>query len=146
MANDGRCATSEESEWVMNKLFHSPFLPQTATSQPPLHVVVSLAAQLPATEKDIGLKERVNQSLHILRNLCMDGGLHEALVESKNEVLIVTLLMPLCGGEELTEEENDKLPIDLQYLEATKRRTKDVYTKRTLLEALYQVRMHLLLL
>ena len=39
--------------------------------------------------------------------------------------LLPKLLLPLAGPEEFDEEDNDKLPIDLQYLGEEKSREKD---------------------
>jgi hypothetical protein len=48
-------------------------------------------------------------------------------------------LLPLAGPEEFSEEENDKLPIELQYLGDEKTREEDADIRKILLEALTQV-------
>lgn len=48
----------------------------------------------------------------LIRNICFDSSRHSHLLE-EIEILPV-LLYPLAGHEELPEEENDKLPIELQ--------------------------------
>lgn len=48
-------------------------------------------------------------------------------------------MLPLAGPEEFDEEENDKLPIDLQYLGDEKEREPDEDIRKMLLEALHQV-------
>lgn len=47
--------------------------------------------------------------------------------------------MPLIGPEELDSDENDALPIELQYMESGKIREPDVEVRLKLLETLYQV-------
>lgn len=53
--------------------------------------------------------------------------------------LLPKLLLPLAGPEEFDEEDNDKLPIDLQYLGEEKTREQDPDIRKMLLEALTQV-------
>ncbi len=53
--------------------------------------------------------------------------------------LLPKLLLPLAGPEEFDEEDNDKLPIDLQYLGEDKTREQDPDIRKMLLEALTQV-------
>ena len=48
-------------------------------------------------------------------------------------------MLPLAGPEEFSEEENDKLPIELQYLGDEKIREEDADIRKILLEALTQV-------
>lgn len=49
------------------------------------------------------------------------------------------LLLPLAGPDTFTEEENDSLPLDLQYLPDDKTREPDPEIRKLLLEALMQV-------
>lgn len=49
------------------------------------------------------------------------------------------LLLPLAGPEEFDEEDNGKLPIDLQWLPEDKKRESDPDIRRMLLEALEQL-------
>jgi len=53
--------------------------------------------------------------------------------------LLPRLLLPLAGPEELSEDEMDKLPVDLQYLQPDKQREPDADIRRMLVEALNQV-------
>jgi len=53
--------------------------------------------------------------------------------------LLPKLLLPLAGPEEFDEEDNDKLPIDLQYLGEDKVRERDPDIRKMLIEALTQV-------
>jgi len=53
--------------------------------------------------------------------------------------IVPRLLLPLAGPEELSEEDNEKLPIDLQWLDADKKREEDPDIRRLLLEALTQL-------
>ncbi|XP_041105092.1 protein HGH1 homolog [Polyodon spathula] len=50
-----------------------------------------------------------------LRNCCFDYSCHEWLLSDAVDILPF-LLLPLAGPEELSEEENEGLPVDLQYL------------------------------
>ena len=57
-----------------------------------------------------------------------------------DEVEIIThLLMPLAGPEEFTPEENEFLPLDLQYLPDTKQRESNKEVQMLLCESLFQV-------
>ena len=49
------------------------------------------------------------------------------------------LLLPLAGPDTFTEEENDSLPLDLQYLPDDKTREPEQEIRKLLLEALMQV-------
>lgn len=59
-----------------------------------------------------------------LRNCCFDEEHHEWLLSSNVDILTY-LLLPLAGPEEFSDEDNNKLPIDLQYLPETKEREAD---------------------
>ena len=50
------------------------------------------------------------------------------------------LLLPLAGPEELSESDNDKLPVDLQYLEEDKKRETDPEIRVMLIECLMMVK------
>ncbi|KAJ8679102.1 hypothetical protein QAD02_014889 [Eretmocerus hayati] len=73
-----------------------------------------------------------------LRNCCFDIENHEWLLSSNVDILSY-LLLPLAGPEEFSDEENDKLPLDLQYLPETKKREDDPDIRVMLLEALGQL-------
>ena len=49
------------------------------------------------------------------------------------------LLLPLAGPEEFSEDDMEKLPTDLQYLDDTKQREPDPDIRTMLLDALLQV-------
>lgn len=53
--------------------------------------------------------------------------------------LLPKLLLPLAGPEEFDDEDNDKLPVDLQYLGEEKTREPDPDIRKMLLETLTQV-------
>ena len=53
--------------------------------------------------------------------------------------LLTFLLLPLAGPEELTCEENEELPLDLQYLPSDKKRENDPKIHVILLECIFQV-------
>uniref|UniRef100_A0A671XXP1 Protein HGH1 homolog n=1 Tax=Sparus aurata TaxID=8175 RepID=A0A671XXP1_SPAAU len=71
-----------------------------------------------------------------LRNCCFDHTHHEWLLSDAVDILPF-LLLPLAGPEELTEEENDGLPVDLQYLPEDKKREEDPDIRKMLLETLF---------
>lgn len=70
-----------------------------------------------------------------LRNCCFDHAHHEWLLSDAVDVLPF-LLLPLAGPEELTDEENEGLPVDLQYLPEDKKREEDPDIRKMLLETL----------
>ncbi|XP_028673934.1 protein HGH1 homolog [Erpetoichthys calabaricus] len=70
-----------------------------------------------------------------LRNCCFEYSYHEWLLSDKVDILPCVLL-PLAGPEELSEEENENLPVDLQYLPEDKKREKDPDIRKMLLETI----------
>ncbi|KAM4587622.1 protein HGH1 homolog [Odontesthes bonariensis] len=70
-----------------------------------------------------------------LRNCCFDHVGHEWLLSDAVDILPF-LLLPLAGPEELTEEENEGLPVDLQYLPEDKKREEDPDIRKMLLDTL----------
>ncbi|XP_034549736.1 protein HGH1 homolog [Notolabrus celidotus] len=70
-----------------------------------------------------------------LRNCCFDHSCHEWLLSDAVDILPF-LLLPLAGPEELTDEENEGLPVDLQYLPEDKEREDDPDIRKMLLETL----------
>ncbi len=62
---------------------------------------------------------------------------HMALLA--NESILVAIVKPLIGAELLDADENDRLPIDLQYMPDDKQRHADPIIRVKLLETLYQV-------
>ncbi|CAF1212487.1 unnamed protein product [Adineta ricciae] len=74
----------------------------------------------------------------ILKNCCFDHESHEQLVHQigNNDDFICALLLPLsvATADELTEEENDQVPIDLQYLPSNKQIEPDRDIQLILLE------------
>ncbi|XP_026145499.1 protein HGH1 homolog [Carassius auratus] len=70
-----------------------------------------------------------------LRNCCFDYTHHEWLLSDAVDILPF-LLLPLAGPEELSEEENEGLPVDLQYLPEDKKREDDPDIRKMLLETL----------
>lgn len=59
-----------------------------------------------------------------LKNCCFEEDYHEWLL-SKDVDILPRLLLPLAGNEEFDEEDNDKLPVDLQFLPEDKTREED---------------------
>jgi len=49
------------------------------------------------------------------------------------------LLLPLAGPEEFDDDDMEKLPVDLQYLEPDKQREPDADIRRMLVEGINQV-------
>lgn len=62
--------------------------------------------------------------LGTLKNCCFETDYHEWLLSESVDIL-PRLLLPLAGPEEFDEEDNDKLPLDLQYLPEDKQREED---------------------
>ncbi|XP_057701515.1 protein HGH1 homolog [Corythoichthys intestinalis] len=71
----------------------------------------------------------------VLRNCCFDSANHEWLLGDQVDILPF-LLLPLAGPEELSEEDNEALPVDLQYLPEDKKREEDPDIRKMLLETL----------
>lgn len=59
-----------------------------------------------------------------LKNCCFEEDYHEWLLSDEVDIL-PSLLLPLAGNEEFDDEDNDKLPCDLQYLPEDKQREED---------------------
>lgn len=57
-----------------------------------------------------------------------------------NDDFLSAVLYPLIGGEQFTDDENEALPIDLQYMDSGKQRDSSPVVRLKILEALYQVR------
>ncbi|OTF71701.1 HGH1-like protein [Euroglyphus maynei] len=76
--------------------------------------------------------------IEFIRNCCLDYRHHERLISKEDPELLVRLVMPLAGGEELSEEEMESLPLDLQYLPGDKQRESNVEIRRLLIEAIHQ--------
>lgn len=60
--------------------------------------------------------------------------------------LLPRLLLPLAGPEQFDDEDNEKLPIDLQYLSDNKERESDPNLRLALIQALTQVNYKLITL
>ena len=78
------------------------------------------------------------QCQHPITILILLAASHEWLLGEEVEVA-GRLLLPLAGPDTFTLEENDKLPLDLQYLPNDKTREPQPNIRRLLLEALMQV-------
>ena len=64
---------------------------------------------------------------------------HEWLLSEQVDIL-PRLLLPLAGPEEFDEDDMEKLPVDLQYLEPDKEREPDTKIRCMLVEAVNKVR------
>ena len=67
---------------------------------------------------------------------------HHAWLLSESVDLLPKILLPLAGPEEFSDEEYEKLPIELQYLGDEKTREVDPDVRLILLEALIQVALY----
>ncbi|KAM8786646.1 protein HGH1 homolog [Rhynchonycteris naso] len=70
-----------------------------------------------------------------LRNCCFEHRHHEWLLGPEVDILPF-LLLPLAGPEEFSEEEMERLPVDLQYLLPDKQREPDADIRKMLIEAI----------
>lgn len=73
----------------------------------------------------------------LLKNICFDSSRHDYLLE-KIRILPI-ILLSLAGPEEFTDEENDKLPMELQYLSPDKQRESDPDIRKMLIDCLMQL-------
>jgi len=63
---------------------------------------------------------------------------HEWLLNEQVDIL-PRLLLPLAGPEEFDEDDMEKLPVDLQYLEPDKKREPIANIRCMLVEAIHKV-------
>ena len=73
-----------------------------------------------------------------MQSMFIRAGDHDWLLSDELD-LLPHLLLPLAGPEQFTEEENDQLPLDLQYLPDDKEREEDPDLRKMLLEAIMKV-------
>lgn len=73
-----------------------------------------------------------------LKNCCFEEDFHEWLLSDEVDIL-PRLLLPLAGNEEFDEEDNEKLPLELQYLPEDKLREEDPDIRYMLIEAITQL-------
>nr|XP_022902816.1 protein HGH1 homolog [Onthophagus taurus] len=74
----------------------------------------------------------------ILKNCCFDVERHKWLLSEEFEIL-TKLLLPLMDGAEYDEEDNEKFPVELQFLDEGKERDQDEEVRCVLLESLNQL-------
>ncbi|KAH8417254.1 hypothetical protein KR222_007251 [Zaprionus bogoriensis] len=77
-------------------------------------------------------------TIGIIKNICFDSVYHDVILNEQDDIL-VAILQPLCGPEEFSDEENERLPIELQYLPESKTRECDPDLRKMLLECLLQL-------
>ncbi|XP_055903380.1 protein HGH1 homolog [Eupeodes corollae] len=77
-------------------------------------------------------------TLGILKNICFDPVYHHVILNDKDDILYC-LLYPLAGPEEFDEEENEKFPMELQFLGEDKTREEDPDLRKMILESLLQL-------
>uniref|UniRef100_A0A2K5EHM2 Protein HGH1 homolog n=1 Tax=Aotus nancymaae TaxID=37293 RepID=A0A2K5EHM2_AOTNA len=70
-----------------------------------------------------------------LRNCCFEHRHHQWLLGPEVDILPF-LLLPLAGPEDFSEEEMERLPVDLQYLPPDKQREPDADIRKMLVEAI----------
>lgn len=80
---------------------------------------------------------RMGGAVGLLKNICFDSSRHEYLLQQIDVLPII--LLPLTGPEAYSDEENDILPIELQYLGPDKKRESDPDIRKMLLESLAQL-------
>nr|CAI5858170.1 unnamed protein product [Callosobruchus analis] len=88
---------------------------------------------LPFTEHENPVRRRGVAGT--LKNCCFEDDFHEWLLGEDVDIL-PRLLLPLAGNEEFDEEDNEKLPLELQYLPDDKKREEDPDIRCILLEAI----------
>uniref|UniRef100_A0A8D8XWV9 Protein HGH1 homolog n=1 Tax=Cacopsylla melanoneura TaxID=428564 RepID=A0A8D8XWV9_9HEMI len=74
----------------------------------------------------------------LIKNCCFDTESHAWLLGDTVD-LLPKLLLPLAGGEEFDDEDNEKLPIECQYLSSDKKREPNAQIRKILLETLLQL-------
>jgi hypothetical protein len=82
--------------------------------------------------------ERRGGIIATIRNCCFDVDQHEWLLSDHVDIL-PRLLLPLAGPEEFDEEDNEKLPEDLQYLPEEKTREPDPDLRTMLVETVFKL-------
>lgn len=92
---------------------------------------------LPFTEYKDSLVRR-GGIVATLKNCCFEEEFHDWLLSDEVDI-VPRLLLPLAGNEEFDDEDNDKLPLDLQYLPEDKLREEDPDIRFMLIEALTQL-------
>lgn len=92
---------------------------------------------LPFTEYKESLVRR-GGVVGTLKNCCFEEGYHEWLLSDEVDIL-PPLLLPLAGNEEFDDEDNEKLPLELQYLPEEKVREEDPDIRYMLIEAVTQL-------
>ncbi|CAL4215298.1 unnamed protein product, partial [Meganyctiphanes norvegica] len=92
---------------------------------------------LPFTEyhESKGRRKSIIAAIH---NCCFEKENHDWLL-SEDIDLLSRLLLPLAGPDTFTSEENESLPIDLQFLEDDKQREEDPEIRKLLLETIMQL-------
>lgn len=73
----------------------------------------------------------------LLKNMCFDSTRHDWLLHEVN--VLPSILLPLAGPEEFSDEDNDMFPTELQYLDTDKKREDDPDLRKMLLESLSQL-------
>lgn len=72
----------------------------------------------------------------LIKNCCLASTEHHEYLLGEEVDILPKLLLPLAGGEEFSDEDNDSLPIELQYLPADKQREPHPAVRKLLLEIL----------
>ncbi|OWF42263.1 protein HGH1 homolog [Mizuhopecten yessoensis] len=83
-------------------------------------------------------KTRRHGIVACLKNCCFDVDCHEWLLGDSVD-LLPRLLLPLAGPEEFDDEDNEKLPDDLQYLPPDKAREPDPEIRKMIIETIFKL-------
>lgn len=94
---------------------------------------------LPFTEY-LESKGRRKSIIAAIHNCCFEKENHDWLL-SEDIDLLPRLLLPLAGPDTFDAEDNDSLPLDLQFLEDGKQREEDPEIRKILLESIMQLCM-----
>ncbi|XP_043231105.1 protein HGH1 homolog isoform X1 [Amphibalanus amphitrite] len=92
---------------------------------------------LPFTDYQESLVRRTGV-IGAIKNCCFETDSHMWLLGPDVD-LLPRLLLPLTGPEPYDDEDMEKLPVDLQYMDETKTREADVDIRKMLLEAITQL-------
>lgn len=78
-------------------------------------------------------------TIGILKNICFDPVYHEIMLSEEKDDILFAILYPLAGPEVFDDEENEKFPMELQFLGEDKKREEDPDLRIMLLESLLQL-------
>ena len=100
--------------------------------------VCDYTVQSPIKVKHFKLSARVKMHQTAWSSVSWNAEKHQWLLGEEVDILS-HILLPLAGGEEFTDEENDALPLDLQFLPSDKVRESDPDIRKLLVETVMLV-------